>query len=679
MYEVFLHSGTSVSSTASGATAGTITISGTGGDGTFANFGVFLDGSTTDVTSVDGDVSISGTGGNGSGSSNHGVLLDTIETISSTGTGAAAATITISGTGGDGTFANFGVFLLGSTTDVTSVDGDVSISGTGGNGSSNNNFGVYLLAIETISSTGTGAAAATITISGTGGDGTSDNYGVYLLGSTTDVTSVDGDVSISGTGGNGSSNSNRGVNIEGDATAQVTSGSLSVMGTAGAGNSRGIVLAASSGGRLVSVGTGTITITADGNGTRPDLRAGADSIIGGPMATGAITINADSVEFRDTLSVESDGALTIQPRTASTTIGLGNTATGDLNLDATELGFLQDGFSSITIGDATNSTGAVDIDSSTFIDPVTIIGGSIDVDGLDAGANAVNLIARNGGDINDGSTGTDVTGSTVTATGNVKPGQSPGILTVAGNFAFSDNDTFTVEIGGTSPGNTVNDHDQLNATGSVTIGSNVTLTTSAFGGFSPTVAQTFTIIDRTAGTGTFQGLAENATISNFLGSGLNATITYAGGTGDDVVLTVVATPTTTVSLNGNDLQIQDTNSDDTNDTITVSTNGTIVTFNDPNNTISVTGVAGATGDNTNTVTVPLTSFTGGIIADLLGGDDSLTVSFADGNFTRTVTYNGGTQNTSPNGDTLTLSGGGTFTTVTHTLIDNNSGDRKSVV
>ena len=43
------------------------------------------------------------------------------------------------------------------------------------------------------------------------------------------------------------------------------------------------------------------------------------------------------------------------------------------------------------------------------------------------------------------------------------PGQSPGIFTVVGDFAFADDDTYTVEIGGTSPGNTATDHDQIDA------------------------------------------------------------------------------------------------------------------------------------------------------------------------------------------------------------------------
>ncbi len=85
-----------------------------------------------------------------------------------------------------------------------------------------------------------------------------------------------------------------------------------------------------------------------------------------------------------------------------------------MNLDATELGYLQDGFSSITIGDATNGTGAVDVNASTFNDNITIVGGPIAVTQLNAGANAVTLTARTGAITDGGDVGTDVTGGAVT-------------------------------------------------------------------------------------------------------------------------------------------------------------------------------------------------------------------------------------------------------------------------
>ena len=127
----------------------------------------------------------------------------------------------------------------------------------------------------------------------------------------------------------------------------------------------------------------------------------------------------------------------------------------------------------------------------------------------------------------------------VAANGTVAPGNSPGILST-GDFTFGDGATFEVEIGGTTAGNTDNDHDQLNVTGTVTIGNNVTLDTQQWLTFVPVTADSFTIINNDGAdpvSGTFDGLPEGAVVSNFLGLGRQATISYVGGDGNDVVLT----------------------------------------------------------------------------------------------------------------------------------------------
>src|SRR5207247_827441 len=110
---------------------------------------------------------------------------------------------------------------------------------------------------------------------------------------------------------------------------------------------------------------------------------------------------------------------------------------------------------------------------------------------------------------------------------------SPGILNT-GNIAFVSGSNFNVEIGGTTPGNTSTNYDQLNVTGTVDLGG-ATLNLSSFGGFTPAAGQSYTIVNNDSNdgiTGTFNGLAEGAAIPNFLGvSGLTAHITYQGGTG----------------------------------------------------------------------------------------------------------------------------------------------------
>ena len=156
-------------------------------------------------------------------------------------------------------------------------------------------------------------------------------------------------------------------------------------------------------------------------------------IAGGSIAAsgGNVSITAADVELSGTVS--GTGSLAIVPSQAGTSIGLGGGA-GTLNLGDTELGFLADGFSSITIGDATN-TAAVDIDSATFTDPVSIIGDAIAVEGLVATGNAVTLTADSGA-VTDGGGTTDVTAASLAVSATAGVGTSGDALdTVISNLA----------------------------------------------------------------------------------------------------------------------------------------------------------------------------------------------------------------------------------------------------
>ncbi|BAQ65371.1 Calx-beta domain-containing protein [Geminocystis sp. NIES-3709] len=105
-------------------------------------------------------------------------------------------------------------------------------------------------------------------------------------------------------------------------------------------------------------------------------------------------------------------------------------------------------------------------------------------------------------------------------------------------------------------------------------------------------------------------------------------------------------------------------------TLSFSADGTNVIITDTENrSITIdSGVVGASGDGTSKATIPLTSFTGGIIANTLGGDDILTIDFSTNPIPdRSITFNGGN-----NSDSLVLKGG-TFTTTTYTYINENDG------
>ncbi|MGZ0165047.1 MAG: hypothetical protein ACKVII_14085, partial [Planctomycetales bacterium] len=358
---VLLQNTTTVSSTLAGATAGTITINGTGGDGTLNNHGVYVVDST--VQSNGGNINLTGTPGTVSGVGNRGVYIEN-STVQSTG----LATLTLAGTGGDGTEDNHGVDISGATTLVTSATGNIQITGNA-DGSSLRNRGVLVRAGATVSSTGT----ATVAIDGTGGDGTDDNIGVDIRDTNSAVQSATGDITISGTGGNGSGIGNRGVLVlDGASVLSTGAANIDLTGTATAGD---------------------------------DVEFDTNVTIGGGPATGDIDINADSLLMQTNVNVQSAGALTIAPRTANTAINLGTGVTdAGLQIDDLELAFLTDGFSSITIGDAATGTGDITVNNSTFNDNVTIIGGPITVAGAVGVTGTTTLTAAGAVAINAGIT-----------------------------------------------------------------------------------------------------------------------------------------------------------------------------------------------------------------------------------------------------------------------------------
>ncbi len=124
---------------------------------------------------------------------------------------------------------------------------------------------------------------------------------------------------------------------------------------------------------------------------------------------------------------------------------------------------------------------------------------------------------------------------------------------------------------------------------------------------------------------------------------------------EDYALTIVptralVTATTTVSLVGNDLVVQDA-VDNTNDTLTMTSDGIYLTVSDPNNIIS-SDLALAQGSGTHSLRVPLAELADSIIFDTQGGNDKLTLDYSFGNLLGSIKYLGGAGN-----DSLVLIGG----------------------
>jgi hypothetical protein len=119
-------------------------------------------------------------------------------------------------------------------------------------------------------------------------------------------------------------------------------------------------------------GAGILTVTANLAGAALNANAALSS------TSGNLILTADVVAIGAALT--STGSLTLRPLSAATTVSIG--AAGATHaLDDAELLNFTNGFSGITLG--RNTSGAVDVTSAAFLDPVTILGnGTITVAGL---------------------------------------------------------------------------------------------------------------------------------------------------------------------------------------------------------------------------------------------------------------------------------------------------------
>lgn len=191
------------------------------------------------------------------------------------------------------------------------------------------------------------------------------------------------------------------------------------------------------------------------------------------------------------------------------------------------------GSGSIVVNDAHYPADVDGVDlqaaSPSFTGSVSVNQGALFVDASGA-LSAASQVTVASGALLKGNGG--VSAATVQSGGTVAPGHSPGCITAS---TATISGTYLAQIGGTTACST---YDQLQVSGSVNV-TNGTLQLALINGFSPTVGQSFEIINNTGSnpvTGTFSGLPEGATFSS---GGHTFQISYKGGTGNDVTLTVV--------------------------------------------------------------------------------------------------------------------------------------------
>ncbi|MGB0372227.1 MAG: filamentous hemagglutinin N-terminal domain-containing protein, partial [Opitutales bacterium] len=384
--EILMNSGSSITTN-----GGEIILSG----GNYTTLADLRDNGSAAIIEMDGASLSAGTGaitGRGQNTDGRGIRMINTSSITTT-TGA----ITLYGEGGDTDFSR-GV-LMQNTSSITSDGGAVSVTGIGGSDNSGGNSGSHGIRLEGGSYMAV-TGASTLFVSGTGSQELNDS-------------------------------NNDGVSLTGSAYLSVENGDMTVQGVAGYGsNSFGFYLR--NGSDALSTGTGSISITGRSYEAQGVETTGTGPmIIGGASMSGDLLISAYSASGSDAIRLDSDssiqtsGTITLQPDEVSPTIGIGDSATGDFNLTATELGVIADGASSIIIG-RTDGTGAIDVEALTFTDDVLLqsLSGDINIDGaLSVGAN--NLGIDTGGTVSQS--------AAITASGLALSGSGSKTLENAGN------------------------------------------------------------------------------------------------------------------------------------------------------------------------------------------------------------------------------------------------------
>ena len=593
-YGIYIHQGAVVTG---GKFLAPSTIEGTGGASSGgSNYGVLVSVASANVRTNGGDVQVTGKGGGtGGGNSNYGVAVTSTGYISAAITGATYVTGTGGNTSGG---SDHGVYVSDSGSYISSGGGNVFVNGTGG-GTGTQNIGVQVNSSSTISAGGSGG----VEVIGQGStiSTLASNYGVYVLVNSF-ITSNGGLTNVTGTGG-GTGSANSAYGVYANSTGNISSGGsdLTLIGKGGAGsgsNNYGAVLQNSStwsAGKNVSVsgiegsGTGTFGIVTIASSiyTGP---TGNAFLIGNSQSyatSSSINVTTNTVTFLTWnmgLAIDLGGTDVVGSKLGLTDqeldfvtaskIQIGNSNAGSITVSspitravATELSFttnfdiyLNQGLDSkggniglnCAFGSITQTAGTVNAGAGTLtlqaaggqtatfviagnkagqvVVPMlvtAIINGSFDTTGF------VQVDGTLGG--TNGTVGT----TTVSNTGKVAPGTSPGKLTT-GNIAFNVLSEFTVELNGNSPGTS---YDQLAVNGTVNLGS-----AKLFGsvGYLPAPGQVFKIIDNDGSdtiSTTFESQPEGSTVTF---GAYKFIINYNGGDGNDVMLTEIPPPTATV-------------------------------------------------------------------------------------------------------------------------------------
>lgn len=449
------------------------------------------------------------------------------------GTGALAATIGSGVTGGTanvGAFTNAGTLSVGSGSSISAVF---------------NNTGVFNVTNGTLSLLAGGTNNGTFNLAGTGSislPNSGNGYptfanaagGVLNINSTTGGWSF---VSDSGTQGGivnntGTININTGYTSWEAAFTNSGSGVLNIAAgnalsmqngqtlqgniTLGAGSTLWVSerhgANASFNGTTIS-GSGTVQVAA-GSGPVADFtnvsapaatllvgNGGTANVLAGTTTFASLNMTGGTLSGAGTLNVSTTLTQTGGTQSGSGSTVLGSTATGTLTAASLSRGLTNQGtlnLSQTTLSGLLDNSGTLNATTGTnSVSGAFTQSGILDVASgasfVKSGGFANTGTIRGKGLIDVGSTGT------LTNTGTVRPGASPGTLTITGNYIQGPSGTLFMELGGTTQGV---DYDWLDITGTASLGG--TLQVDLFGSFVPVAGNAFGLISAAGGvSGTF--------------------------------------------------------------------------------------------------------------------------------------------------------------------------------
>lgn len=311
---------------------------------------------------------------------------------------------------------------------------------------------------------------------------------------------------------------------------------------------------------LFQVANGSVSITDDVTvNTNGELWVG-NGVVNDVPNNAVLDMDSGSIETASWIAVGRNGSTGVMnlsgdaslakvagSNDASFVVGTGNgglgtvnvsesaTVTSDTNIvlaeNAGSTGIINQSGGTVTVVDkpTTDFNASLHVQGNGTSGTYNLSGGSLNAETIDA---LDGTFAMTGGVLS----AVDFQGDLVQNGGSTSPGDSPGTMTVTGNYSLNSGD-LDMEIEGNVAGT---GYDQLIVTGDVSLAGELSLS----GSYVPLLGESFTLIDNqgaNAISGIFTGIVEGSTVTF---NGFDLTATYIGGDGNDFVLFSIPEPAT---------------------------------------------------------------------------------------------------------------------------------------